>query len=63
MDWRLNFSDDVRRLAVLASRPAHCLYDLLARWRAGELPCQVVAVVGNWPDHAEAAGHFGVPYA
>lgn len=62
MDWRLTFSDEVRRVVVLVSRQAHCLYDLLARWRSGELPCQVSAVVSNWPDHSEAAAHFGVPY-
>ncbi len=62
MDWRLRYSDETRRLAVLVSRQAHCLYDLLARWRARELPCEVAAVISNWPDHSEAAGHFGVPF-
>ena len=62
MDWTLTFSDRTKRVAILVSRQAHCLYDLLARWRSGELPCDVVAVVSNWPDHSEAAGHFRVPY-
>jgi formyltetrahydrofolate deformylase len=62
MDWRLSFSDQTPRLAILVSRQAHCLYDLLARWQARELPCEIVAVVSNWPDHADAAQHFGVPY-
>ena len=62
MRWRLSFSDDVRRVALLVSRQSHCLYDLLARWRSGELPCEVVAVVSNWPDHADAARHFGVAH-
>ena len=62
MDWRLTFSDRVTKVAILVSRQAHCLYDLLARWRSGELPCQVVAVISNWPDHRDAADHFGVPY-
>lgn len=62
MDWSLTFSDQPRRLAVLVSRQSHCLYDLLARWRAGELPGEVVAIISNWPDHAGAAGHFGVPF-
>jgi formyltetrahydrofolate deformylase len=62
MNWRLRFSDERRRMAVLVSRPGHCLYDLLARWRAGELPCEVAAVVSNWPDHSDAAEHFGVPF-
>ena len=62
MSWRLTFSDETRRVAILVSRQSHCLYDLLARWRSGELPCEIVAIVSNWPDHADAALHFGVPY-
>jgi len=62
MRWRLTFADSIRRVAIMVSRSGHCLYDLLARWSAGELPCEMVAVISNWPDHAEAAGHFGIPY-
>ena len=62
MTWRLSFSDEVPRVAIFVSRYGHCLYDLLARWRAGQLACDVVAVVSNWPDHADTAGHFGVAY-
>jgi formyltetrahydrofolate deformylase len=62
MRWRLGFSDETKRLAVLVSRQSHCLYDLLARWRAGELACDVAAIISNWPDHRSAAEHFGVPY-
>ena len=62
MTWRLTYSDDPRRVAILVSRQSHCLYDLLARWRSGELPCEVVAIVSNWPDHRDAAQHFGVAY-
>jgi formyltetrahydrofolate deformylase len=49
-------------VAILVSQQGHCLYDLLARWRAGELAGEMVAVISNWPDHAEAAQHFGLPY-
>jgi formyltetrahydrofolate deformylase len=62
MQWRLRYSDEVRRMAVLVSGQGHCLYDLLARWRAGELPAEIVAVLSNRTDHAQAAGHFGVPF-
>ncbi|MDQ6784853.1 MAG: formyltetrahydrofolate deformylase [Actinomycetota bacterium] len=62
MTWRLRYSDEVRRIAVLVSLQGHCLYDLLARWRAGELPCEVTTVISNWPDHAEVADHFGIPF-
>ena len=62
MSWRVRYSDEPRRVAILVSRQGHCLYDLLARWRAGELPAEIVAVISNWGDHAEAAEHFGVPF-
>jgi formyltetrahydrofolate deformylase len=62
MEWHLRFSDESRRVAIMVSRLGHCLYDLLARWSAGEFPCEMVAVISNWPDHADAAEHFGLPY-
>jgi formyltetrahydrofolate deformylase len=50
------------RLAVLVSRQAHCLYDLLGRCATGDLPATVVAVISNHDDHAVAAERFGVPF-
>ncbi len=48
--------------AILASRQPHCLYDLLTRWRSGELPMDLRVVVSNHPDHAEICEHLGVDY-
>ena len=62
MDARVRFSDERPRLALLASREAHCLTDLLARWRSGELPAEVVAVISNHPDHGPLAEFSGVPF-
>lgn len=58
----VRFSDERVRVALLASREPHCLYDLLARWRGGELPADIAVVVSNHSDHAATAEHFGVPY-
>jgi formyltetrahydrofolate deformylase len=58
----VHFSDERPRIAVLASREAHCLGDLLGRWRAGELPAEIVAVISNHADHAALAGFSGVPF-
>jgi formyltetrahydrofolate deformylase len=58
----LRFSEDVPRLALLASKQPHCLYDLLTRWRTGELRVDIPVVVSNHPDHADAAAWFGVEY-
>lgn len=62
MTWTLARSDPPARVAVLVSRQPHCLIDLLGRWRMGDMPGEPVAVVSNHPDHAETAGHFGIPY-
>ena len=56
---------DARRhvpTAIMCSRQPHCLYDLLTRWRSGEMPMDLRVVVSNHPDHADIAGHMGVPY-
>jgi formyltetrahydrofolate deformylase len=62
MDVEVHFSDERPRIALLASRQPHCLTDLLARWRAGELPAQIVAVISNHADHEPLARFSGVPF-
>jgi formyltetrahydrofolate deformylase len=51
-----------RRVALLVSRYDHCLLDLLARSRDGELACDITAVISNHPDLADAVARFGVPF-
>jgi formyltetrahydrofolate deformylase len=63
MRWSLRFTDERARIAVLASKEAHCLHDLLNRWRTGELAVEVPVIVSNHPDHAAVAEWYGVPYA
>ncbi|MCK8785507.1 formyltetrahydrofolate deformylase [Roseomonas sp. NAR14] len=49
MHWTLRDAGVPRRVLILASRPDHCLRDLLYRHSSGELPMQVTAVVSNHP--------------
>lgn len=62
MGLQLRYSDEERRIAVLVSRQAHCLYDLLSRSATGDLPGTIAFVAGNHPDCGEAAARFGVPF-
>jgi formyltetrahydrofolate deformylase len=62
MSWRLRYSDEVRRVAVLVSRLDHCLYDLLVRVATGDLPMEIAFVAGNHPDCAVAAERFGTAF-
>jgi formyltetrahydrofolate deformylase len=58
----LKFTDTLPRVGILASKQSHCLFDLLSRWRSGELPAEIVVVIDNHPDHADLVRHMGVPY-
>jgi formyltetrahydrofolate deformylase len=62
MEYRLAYGDVTKRMAIFCSRYDHCLYDLLLRHRAGELPCEIALVVSNHPDLEPVARQFGVPY-
>ncbi|CAI9407169.1 formyltetrahydrofolate deformylase [Aestuariimicrobium sp. T2.26MG-19.2B] len=50
------------RTLVLATRAAHCVNDLLARERSGQLPIEVPRVLANHGDLADLAGFYGVPF-
>lgn len=62
MDWSLRFSDHLPRLALLVSKLPHCLYDLLARWRMGELRADIPIIISNHQDARPIAEQFGVGY-
>ena len=62
MQCAVRFSDDVPRVGVLVSKEAHCLVDVLARSRRGELTIDVPVVISNHSDHAEVAEWFGVEF-
>jgi formyltetrahydrofolate deformylase len=62
MAWRLAFASERKRTALLVSKPAHALLELLWRYRVGELPMDLRLVVSNHPDHREEVERFGIPY-
>ena len=49
MTWTLRDRAERKRVMILVSRFDHCLVDLIYRWRLGELPMDLVAVVSNYP--------------
>jgi formyltetrahydrofolate deformylase len=49
MTWTLRDPKVRRRVMILASQSDHCLSDLIWRWRQGELPMDLTAVVSNHP--------------
>lgn len=63
LTWNLAYGRSTPpRVALFCSKQEHCLYDLLIRYRAGELPCHVALVISNHPTLAHVAAHFDVPF-
>jgi len=63
MHWRLRGKEGLRKVVLMVSKFDHCLGDLLYRARIGELPMDVVAVIGNHPKEALSISLIGdIPY-
>ena len=58
MTWSVRFSDAVPRVAILVSKLHHCLYDLMARWRLGELDADIPLIISNHAGAAPIAAEF-----
>ncbi|WP_459571486.1 formyltetrahydrofolate deformylase [Cupriavidus sp. 8B] len=52
MSITVQHCDQKRRVLIMTSKADHCLADLLYRWRTGEIPMNVVAIVSNHPREA-----------
>ena len=63
LEWELHFTDRPNRLAIFVSRQSHCLYDLLWRHSAGELPAELAVVASNHADLRPVVERFGIPFA
>ena len=62
MYFRLYFSDVKPRMAIFVSKMSHCLFDLLARYTAGEWNVEVSLIISNHPDLQHVAERFGIPF-
>lgn len=62
MEFRLYFSDYTPRMAIFVSKMSHCLYDLLARYSAGEWNVHVPLIISNHPDMEHVAKRFDIPF-
>ena len=61
MDFRLYFSDVKPRMAIFVSKMSHCLFDMLARYTAGEWNVEIPLIISNHPDLQHVAERFGIP--
>lgn len=60
--YRLSFTDRPQRMALFVSKMSHCLYDILARYVAGEWDVEIPVIISNHPDLKTVADQFNIPY-
>jgi formyltetrahydrofolate deformylase len=59
MNWSITSRRTRRKVMIWVSKFDHCLADLIYRWRIGELPMDLTAIVANHPRETYAHLDFG----
>ena len=62
MEFQIHFQDQKPRMALFVSKQAHCMYDLLARYEAGDWNVEIPLIISNHPDLEHVAKKFNIPY-
>ncbi|MEZ5274910.1 MAG: formyltetrahydrofolate deformylase [Opitutaceae bacterium] len=62
MEVRVANAECRSRVALMVSRFDHCFHDLVLRWKAGEFPAEIVAVLSNHEALRGAAEGYGLPF-
>lgn len=60
--WRIHYVTKLLRMGILVSKQDHCLFDILYRWRSGELPVEIPLIVSNHENAKELADQFNIPF-
>lgn len=62
MQWSMHRAETLPKMALFVSKYNHCLYDLLSRFRSGELQVEIPFIISNHDDLRPIAEQFDVPY-
>ena len=62
MTFNLYFNDYRPKMAVFVSKMSHCLFDILARYTAGEWNVEIPLIISNHEDLRWVAEKFGIEY-
>ena len=62
MQFDIHFSDEVRNMAVMVSKEAHCLHDILARYQNNEWPVNISCLISNHAIWEDEALRHGIPF-
>ena len=62
MSWELYTAAYRPKMAWFVSKYEHCLYDILGRYKSGELALEIPLIVSNHLDLKPIADSFGIPF-
>ena len=62
MSWQLYNKDQKPKMALFVSKYEHCLFDILGRYSAGELPLEIPLIISNHEDLKPIADRFNIPF-
>lgn len=62
MIWWLYFSEQIPRMALYVSQMPHCLFDILARYTAGEWDVKIPLIISNHERLRPVADRFGIAF-
>ncbi len=62
MYWRIYFTDEIPRMALFVSKMPHCLFDILARYAAGEWDVEIPFIISNHETLKPVAERFGIDF-
>jgi formyltetrahydrofolate deformylase len=62
MEWSLHTDDKLPKMVIFVSKYNHCLYDLLSRYRSGELAVEIPFILSNHTDLKHISDQFEIPF-
>lgn len=62
MQWKLVDSAVKKRVVVLVSKLEHCLYDILSRYKSGELDVIIPCVISNHETYRDLVEFHNIPF-
>jgi formyltetrahydrofolate deformylase len=60
--WEIHYKSKILRMGILVSKQDHCLFDILYRWKSGELKVNIPFVISNHRVAEELVWQFNVDF-
>lgn len=62
MNWEVFDTESIPKMALFVSKYDHCLYDILGRFKSGELKVEIPFIASNHKDLEKIAERFEIPF-